>query len=70
MEIIAKYTGYDDNWGMKFSRDKGIDVEIRDGERPLEIGKKYKIIAHEFELGDYGDDLIVTDYEIEEYKNG
>ncbi len=66
MKIIAKYTGYDDNWGMKFSRENNTDVEVRDGERPLEIGRKYKIIAHEFALGNYGDDLVVTDYEIEE----
>ena len=66
MEIIAEYKGYDDNWGMEFSRDSGTDVEVRDGERPLEIGRKYKIIAHEFALGNYGDDLVVTDYEIEE----
>ncbi len=51
---------------LKFSREKGTDIEIRDGERPLKIGQKYEIIAHEFALGNYGDDLVVTDYEIEE----
>ena len=65
MEIIAVYKGYDDDYGMKFQRKNGLIVVICDGEMNLEVGAKYKIIAHEFDPGSYGDDLIVTDYDIE-----
>ena len=66
MEIIAKYRGYDDNLGMGFLRSNGHIMYIRDGEMSLKIGNEYKITAHGFEVGSYGDDLIITDYEIEE----
>ena len=68
MEIIAKYREYDEEYGMVFIKENGHIVYIRDGEMALKIGAKYKIIADEFEIGSYGDNLIVTDYKIEEIR--
>ncbi len=66
MEIKATYEGYNNDFGMEFAKKSGAVIYIRDGEMALTVGKEHKIIAHEYDLGNYGDDLIVTDYEIEE----
>ena len=67
MEIVATYRGYDDDLGMGFLRNNGHMMYIRDGEMALNKGKEYTIIANAYESGSYGDDLIVTDYEIENF---
>ncbi len=68
MEKVGTYKGNDEIKGMEFTDERHETFWIYDGEMPLKIGTEYKIIAHGFDVGSYGDDLVITDYEIEESK--
>lgn len=64
MEFYGKYKGYDDYNGMEFQQKNGKLFYIRDGDMGLKRGKDYKVIAYDFDIGSYGDAVVINDYDI------
>jgi len=64
MTFNVKYKGYNDFDGMVFTKPDGNEVHINDGEMNLTVDEWYDITAKEYDLGNYGDAIVVTDYEI------